>query len=62
MSAPFTQASVAEKKDSQIPPIANGVQNQVLVLIMRQNINAVITRNSSMKITAAAVEGRYFQR
>lgn len=41
----------------QKPPIVNGRQNHVLVLYMRQDINAVMPRNSSRNMTAAAIDG-----
>ncbi len=46
----------------QKPPMAKEMQNHVLVLYMRHETSAVITRNNRMKMTAAGTEGRYFHR
>jgi hypothetical protein len=37
--------------------MANGTQNQVLVLNIRHETNAVMARKRRMKMTAAAIEG-----
>lgn len=43
-------------------PIVKGQQNLVFVFIIRQVCAALITRKRMMKMTAATIEGTYFQR